>query len=158
MVPGIVETELLGGPRESRVVGVGDRVQVRGLETGLREAPARRQLRQLPGGERHRAVAVLSPGEALLLSGCHHPTVDDERDRGVVEQRVDAEHAHGAPPRVGCPLVTVRAAGQTASPVRSGSTTARGYEGIGCSRAGYHGLREGPALARARVVDNLVRA
>ena len=52
------------------------------------------RLRQLPGRERHRRLAVLAPREALLLGGRHDLAVDDERGGGVVEDGVDAQHLH----------------------------------------------------------------
>src|SRR5204863_8072295 len=54
-------------------------------------------LRQLPGGERYRALAVLAPGEPLLLRSGSHLAVEDERHRRIVKDRVDSEYPHELP-------------------------------------------------------------
>ena len=53
-----------------------------------------RQLRQLPGRERHRPLAVLAPAEALLLGGGNDLAVHHQGGGRVVEQGVDAENTH----------------------------------------------------------------
>ncbi len=95
VVPRVVEAQLLGRPGEVGVVGVGDGVDVGDVQAGGAQAPARGQLGQLPGGERHRTLAVLAPGEPLLLRGGNRLAVDDQRGSGIVEQGVDAEDLHG---------------------------------------------------------------
>ena len=116
-VPGIVEPELVGGPALGRVVGVGHRVQVFRPQPSLLQAPGGRQLRQLPGRERHRPLAVLAPAEPFLLRGSHDPPVHDQRGRGVVEDRVDSEHPHQA----GTPVSWAAAGAGAAAPARGQS-------------------------------------
>src|SRR5690606_16558471 len=58
------------------------------------EAPAHRELGQLPGREGDRALAVLAPAEPLLLRGSDDLAVDDEGSRRVVIDRIDAENSH----------------------------------------------------------------
>jgi hypothetical protein len=41
------------------------------------QTPPRRELGELPGGERDRTLAVLAPGEPLLLGGSDRLAVDD---------------------------------------------------------------------------------
>ena len=86
----------VGGDRrgQGRVVGVGDGVQVVGGQSSLGEAPGGRPLGQLPGGERHRRLAVLAPGEPLLLGGGHHLAVDHQGRGRVVEDSVHTEDTH----------------------------------------------------------------
>jgi hypothetical protein len=90
--------ELVGGRAQRRVEGVGHGVEVRGPQPGLREAPAHRELGQLPRGERDRPLAVLAAAEALLLGGRDDPPVDDEGRRGIVEDRVHTQDLHTSPP------------------------------------------------------------
>lgn len=67
---------------ETRVVGVGHRVDVGGIEAGFGQAPGRGLLRQLPGGEGHRTLPVLAPADALLFGGGDDLAVDHHgRDR-----------------------------------------------------------------------------
>jgi hypothetical protein len=80
--------------RKARIVGVGDRVEVVRREAACIEAPAGRPLGQLPGGERHRRLAVLAPGEPLLLGRGDDLPVDHQRRRRIVEHSVDAEYSH----------------------------------------------------------------
>nr|KEP23200.1 hypothetical protein DA06_10895 [Georgenia sp. SUBG003] len=94
VVPGVHQPHLLGGAGEVRVVGVGDDIQVRGPQPRLREAPAHGELRQLPGGERHRPLAVLAAAEPLLLRGGDDPPVDHQGCGRVVKQGVDSQYAH----------------------------------------------------------------
>ena len=86
----------VGGDRRGQggVVGVGDRVQVLGGQSGLGQAPGGRPLGQLPGGEWHRRLAVLAPGEALLLGRGHHLAVDHQGGGRVVEHRVHTKDTH----------------------------------------------------------------
>ena len=93
-LPGIGGHVRPGRRGQGRVVGVGDRVQFLGGEAGLGQAPGRRPLGQLPGGERHRQLAVLAAGEPLLLGRGHDLAVDHQRGRRVVEHRVHTEHTH----------------------------------------------------------------
>ncbi len=80
------------------VVGVGHRVQVAGLQAGFGQAPGHGLVGQLPGGEGHRPFAVLAAAEPLLFGRCDDPSVDDQRRRRVVEDRVDTQNLHFGPP------------------------------------------------------------
>jgi hypothetical protein len=82
---------------ERGVVGVGDGVEVAGLEAGPLEAEPHRFLRQLPGRERHGRFPVLAAAEALLLRGRHRHPVDHDRRGGVVEDGVDSQDLHASP-------------------------------------------------------------
>ena len=98
VIPGIIQTHLLGRAHQARVIGKADQVDLGGTDPAFREAPAGGGERLLPGGERHRPLAVLAPGEALLLGGRRHRAVDDQRSRRVVKDRIDPQHAHAASP------------------------------------------------------------
>ena len=79
---------------QGRVVGVGDRIQVLGGKAGLGQAPGSRSLGQLPGGEGHRQLAVLAPGEPLLLGRRHHLAVDDQGSGRVMEDSIHPKDTH----------------------------------------------------------------
>ena len=93
-LPGVVGHVGPGRRGQGRVVGVGDRVQVVGGQASLGQAPGGRLLGQLPGGERHRQLAVLAPGEALLLGRGHHLAVDHQGRGRVVEDSVHTKDTH----------------------------------------------------------------
>ena len=118
VVPRVVQSLVPGRQCQLRVEGVRNRVEVGRLDPGRLEAPARRLLRQLPGRERHGALAVLAPAEPLLLGGGDGPPVDDERRSRVVEQGVDPEDAHAC------------TSGSRRVPARDGPVACRG----GCLR------------------------
>jgi hypothetical protein len=90
----------VGGARgEHGVVGVRHSVELVVAQPGLLEAPLHRSGRQLPRRERHRRLAVLAAGQALLLARGHDAAVDDEGRGRIVEDGIDAEHrAHDRPP------------------------------------------------------------
>ena len=75
--PGGVEAAR-GRVDQGRVVGVGDGIKIIRSQPALGQAPGDRLLRQFPGGERDRALAVLAPAEALLL-GCGDRTPSTTR-------------------------------------------------------------------------------
>src|SRR5437763_16522736 len=81
---------------QSRVVGVADRIELIRRNPGLLKAPGRRLLRQFPCRERHGPLAVLAAAEPLFLRRGHDLAVHNQRRRGIVEDGVDAEYAHGA--------------------------------------------------------------
>jgi hypothetical protein len=98
VVPRVVEPLLPRRPRQARVEGVGDGIEVFWAQSGLVEAPAGGEVGQLPRRERHRPLAVLAAAEALLLGRRDDLAVDDQRRRRIVEDRVDTEDSHAVPP------------------------------------------------------------
>ena len=77
---------------QRRVIRVGDRVDVRRGQSRVVQAERDRLLRQLPGGEGDRCLAVLAPCEALLLGGGDGLAPHHESGGGVVEDGVDPEN------------------------------------------------------------------
>jgi hypothetical protein len=95
VVPRIAQAEAGRVPAQARVERVRHRVQIAGGEAGRLQAPGGRQLGQLPRGERDRPLAVLAPAEPFLLRGRDHLTVNDQRRRRIMEDRVDTQNSHG---------------------------------------------------------------
>ncbi len=79
---------------QARVVGVADRIEVCWRQTGLLQTPAGRFHGKLPGGERHRGLAVFAAAEPFLLGSGHHVTVDHHCGGRVVKHRVYSKNAH----------------------------------------------------------------
>jgi hypothetical protein len=82
---------------EGRVVGVCDRVDLGGLDPSSLQAKASSPPWDLPGAERHRFLAVLAPGKALLLGCSDYFAVYDEGGGGVMKDSVDSEDQHLKP-------------------------------------------------------------
>ncbi len=82
--------------REIGIVRVGDRIEIRRFELREAERPACRLFRQLPRREGHANFAVLAPREALLFGGGDDRAVDDQRDGGIVKDRIDPKDSHSA--------------------------------------------------------------
>jgi len=78
------------------IVGVRDAVHVGQLGTGGLEAIVDRVERQLPHGERQRALAVLDARKALLLGGGDDGAIAHQAGGGIVEGGVDAKRDHAA--------------------------------------------------------------
>jgi hypothetical protein len=93
-LPGVGRDVAVRLGREIGVVGVRDRVELRRREPGPGQAPGRGAFRKLPGREGGRRLAVLATAEPLLLGGGHDLPVDNQRGRGIVEDRVHSEDAH----------------------------------------------------------------
>src|SRR5690606_17427601 len=91
--------------QERRVERVGDVVYLGQVDPGLAQAVVDGVEGQFPGGERDRTLAVLDPGEALLLRGGNHPAVRDQAGSRVVVDGVDAERVHRASLRAPAPLI-----------------------------------------------------
>src|SRR5207245_2907446 len=130
--------QLLGRAAQRRIEGVGDRVQLAGAYPGLGQAPLRRQFRQLPGRERHRSLAVLAPGEPLLLGGGGHLAIQDERDRRIVKDRVDTQYPHDLPiPQIDRANPRVRSVAWNAEAASTGPGSTRRWStrSAACSRA-----------------------
>ena len=79
------------GPDQARIVGVSDRIEILGRTAGEGQTPRGGLLGQLPGAEWNRELAVLASREAFLFSCGDNLPIDDERRRGVVEDRIDPQ-------------------------------------------------------------------
>ena len=79
---------------QCRVIGIGNGIQVIGTDASGLEAPPGSELGKLPGGKRHRALAVLAAAEPLFLCGGHDLSIDHQRRSRIVENRVDTQDAH----------------------------------------------------------------
>src|SRR4029079_8858300 len=97
LIPRIVKIHVSCWPCQLGVIRVSNGVQILWSQPGVLEGPLRGQLRKLPRRERHRALAVLAPAEALLLGRRDDGTVDDKGSSRVMKQGVDAKNPHRAP-------------------------------------------------------------
>ncbi len=86
-------------------------------DAGLAKAVVDRVIRQLPGGKRHRPLAVLDPCEALFLGCGDDLSVAYKRGGTVVKYGVNSQGMHGVPLRRRC---RCRMARPLASPCHRG--------------------------------------
>lgn len=82
---------------QARVIGIAHRVELLGTQSRSFQAPRGRLLGELPRGERHRPLAVLTPSEPLFLGRRDDFAVHDQGRSRIMKYRVYSENAHGPP-------------------------------------------------------------
>src|ERR1700759_1660549 len=80
-----------------RIEGVGDVIDVVGVEPGMFQTPATRALGKLMRVVEMRFLGMLEAVETLFLDGGHQLSVDEQRVRRLVIPRVDTENVHRVP-------------------------------------------------------------
>ncbi len=84
----------LASKERRRIVRIAHGVNVLRPQPGVAQTPGGGLLRQLPGGEGYRALAVFAAAEPLLFRGGNDLTVNHKGRRGIVEYGDDSQHPH----------------------------------------------------------------